>query len=244
METAPLSLFIAFSAGFLSFVSPCVLPLIPSYLSYITGLSFNEMVASEGKTKEVMTRNALAFILGFSTVFILFGVSATFIGRFFLSHQAQIRQGGAVVIILFGLYTLGILKPAFLSRDARVRFQNKPAGLVGSFLIGIAFGAGWTPCVGPILGSILLYASTTGSIWTGAKLLVAYSLGLGLPFFVASMGIQAFFAHSKKATQYMRTISLCSGFFLVVVGVLLFTNSLTRLTTFLSEVGIGWTVGQ
>lgn len=142
METAPLSLLIAFSAGFLSFVSPCVLPLIPSYLSYVTGLSFDEMVASEGKTQEVMIRNALAFIAGFSVVFISFGISATFIGQFLLVHQARIRQWGALLIILFGLYIMGVIKPTLFSRDARFRFQNKPAGLIGSFLVGIAFGAG------------------------------------------------------------------------------------------------------
>ncbi len=244
MEAAPISLLIAFSAGFLSFVSPCVLPLIPSYLSYITGLSLNEMTASGGETRRVMTRNAMAFILGFSTLFIFFGASATFLGRFLLTYQAQIRQGGAVLIILFGLYTLGIVNPAFLARDARFHFQDKPAGLIGSFFVGVAFGAGWTPCVGPILGSILLYASTTGSMWNGITLLAVYSLGLGLPFFLSSLGVHAFLARSRSVGRHMKAITRVSGLLLVVIGLLLLTNSLARLTNFFSEIGMGWTVGQ
>lgn len=244
--TQNMSFFIAFSAGFLSFVSPCVLPLVPSYISYVTGLSLEELTSPEGKARarEVAMKNSLLFILGFSTIFIFFGASATFMGQFFLSNQAIIRKIGGLLIIFFGLYIMGLIKPALLMRDARFHFQNKPAGYIGSYLVGIAFGAGWTPCVGPILGSILLYASTTGSVFTGVQLLAVYSLGLGLPLFLSSLGVQTFLVYFKKTSRHLRYVSGASGVFLVVVGLLIFTNSLTRLTSFFTEIGIGWTIGQ
>ncbi|HZR45284.1 MAG TPA: cytochrome c biogenesis protein CcdA [Candidatus Manganitrophaceae bacterium] len=244
--TQNISFFIAFSAGFLSFISPCVLPLIPSYVSYITGLSLDELTSPEGKARarEVAMKNSLMFILGFSTIFVFFGASATFMGQFFLSNQAIIRRIGGLLIIFFGLYIMGLIKPAILMRDARFHFQSKPAGYVGSYLVGIAFGAGWTPCVGPILGSILLYASTTGSVFTGIELLAIYSLGLGLPLFLSSLGVQTFLVYFKKSARHLRFVSGASGVFLVLVGVLIFTNSLTRLTSFFTEIGLGWTIGQ
>ena len=247
METTQnISLFIAFSAGFLSFVSPCVLPLVPSYVSYITGLSLEELTSPEGKARarRVAVKNSLMFILGFSTIFISLGASATVIGRFFLINQALIRQIGGVLIIFFGLYVMGIFKPALLMRDARIRLQNKPAGYIGSFLVGIAFAAGWTPCVGPILGSILLFASGSNSVWTGMGLLTVYSLGLGIPLFISSLSVQTFLAYFKKTARYLWLVSGVSGLFLVAVGVLIFTNSLTRLTSFFSRIGIGWSIGQ
>jgi cytochrome c-type biogenesis protein len=244
--TQNMSFFIAFSAGFLSFISPCVLPLVPSYVSYITGLSLDELTSPEGKARarEVAIKNSLMFILGFSTIFIFFGASATFMGRFFLSNQAIIRKIGGILIVFFGLYIMGLIRPSLLMRDARFHFQNKPAGYIGSYLVGIAFGAGWTPCVGPILGSILLYASTTGSVFIGVQLLAVYSLGLGLPLFLSSLGVQTFLVYFKKTSRYLRFVSGASGVFLVVVGLLIFTNSLTRLTSFFTEIGFGWTIGQ
>ena len=241
-----ISLFIAFSAGLLSFVSPCVLPVIPSYISYITGLSLEELTAPEGKARarEVAMKNSLMFIGGFSFIFILLGASATLIGRFFLTYQSTIRQIGGLLIIFFGLYIMGLIRPSLLMRDARFHFQSKPAGYLGSFLVGIAFGAGWTPCVGPILGSILLYASASGSVATGIVLLTAYSLGLGLPLFLSSLGVQSFLVYFKKTARHMRWISATSGVFLVAVGLLIFTNSLTRLTSFFSQIGVGWSIGQ
>lgn len=243
---ANMSFMIAFSAGFLSFISPCVLPLVPSYISYITGLSLEELTSPEGKAKarEIALKNSLMFILGFSTIFIFFGASATFIGQFFLSNQDIIRQIGGLLIIFFGLYIMGLFKFAFMARDTRHQFQRKPAGYVGSYFVGIAFGAGWTPCVGPILGSILLYASTTGSVITGIQLLAVYSIGLGLPLFLSALGVQSFLLYFKKTSRYMGWISGASGAFLVAVGVMIFTNSLTRLTSFFTEIGFGWTIGQ
>ncbi len=244
--TGNMSYMIAFSAGFLSFISPCVLPLVPSYISYITGLSLDELTSPEGKARarEIALKNSVMFILGFSTIFIFFGASATYIGKFFLTNQNIIRQIGGLIIIFFGLYIMGVFKFAFMSRDTRHQFQRKPAGFVGSYFVGIAFGAGWTPCVGPILGSILLYASTTGSVMVGIQLLAVYSLGLGLPLFLSALGVQSFLLYFKKTKQYLGWISSASGAFLVAVGVMIFTNSLTRLSSFLTEIGFGWTIGQ
>jgi len=244
--TGNMSYMIAFSAGFLSFVSPCVLPLVPTYISYITGLSYEELTSPEdrARAREISVKNSIIFILGFSTIFIFFGASATFIGQFFLSNQAIIRQIGGAFIIFFGLYIMGLFKLSFMARDKRFHFKNKPAGYVGSYLVGIAFGAGWTPCVGPILGSILLYASTSGSVMTGIQLLSVYSLGLGLPLFLSALGVQTFLLYSKKTSRFMGLISRASGAFLVAVGVMIFTNSLTRLTSFFTKIGIGWTIGQ
>ena len=244
--TVNMSFMIAFSAGFLSFASPCVLPLVPSYISYITGLSLEELTSPEGKARAraIAVKNSIVFILGFSTIFIFFGASATFIGQFFLSNQEIIRQVGGVFIIFFGLYIMGLFKLSFLARDKRFHFNNKPAGYLGSYLVGIAFGAGWTPCVGPILGSILLYASATGSVMTGVQLLAVYSVGLGLPLFLASLGVHSFLLYFKKTVRYMGWITGASGAFLVVVGVMIFTNSLTRLTSFFTQMGVGWTIGQ
>lgn len=237
---------IAFSAGFLSFVSPCVLPLVPSYLSYITGLSVEELADPERRPvgQRVVIHHSLMFIAGFSTIFILFGATATVVGRFFLTHQSLIRQVGGVLIILFGFYIMGLLKAGFLSRDLRYMLKEKPAGYLGSYAVGLAFAAGWTPCVGPILGSILLLAGTTGSVLTGVVLLTAYSAGLGLPLFFTSLGVQSFLTTFKRLNRYLWVVSSLSGAFLVVVGLMIVTNSFTWLTAKLTQMGIGWTIGQ
>jgi cytochrome c-type biogenesis protein len=247
MTSAPnVSLIIAFSAGFLSFISPCVLPLVPSYISYITGLSLEELTrtGAEQKARWIVVINSLMFICGFSAIFIFLGASATMVGQFFLVHQSLIRRVGGILIILFGLYIMGILKIGFLARDIRYHPQDKPAGYLGSFAVGVAFAAGWTPCVGPILGSILLYAGSSGSVMTGILLLSAYSLGLGLPLFLASLGIQSFLGHFKRVSRYLWLVSGVSGMFLVIVGLMIFTNSFTWLTSKLSQMGIGWSIGQ
>ena len=246
MEGIPsVSFVIAFSAGFLSFVSPCVLPLIPTYLAFITGLSLDEL--TDGQThraRGVAVNNSLIFILGFSTVFILFGASASLMGQMLFAYQDIIRRVGGILVVLFGFYMIGFLKLPFLMADKRVHLRQKPAGYLGTFVVGMAFAAGWTPCVGPILGSVLLLASTYDSTSQGIWLLAAYSLGLGLPLLVASMGLNAFLTHSKRLRGHMKSVSLVSGLLLIVVGVLLFTNSFVKLTAWLSRYGIGWYIGQ
>jgi len=178
------SLLMAFGGGLLSFFSPCVLPVIPSYISYITGISFEDLTGEQDRRRirMVTLKNSLLFIAGFSFVFILLGASSSFLGSVLFEYQEAVRKIGGVLIVIMGCYIAGILKIGFLSRDKRLHLRNKPAGLLGSFLVGIAFAAGWTPCIGPILGSILLYAGTAGSVASGIELLTAYALGLGLPF--------------------------------------------------------------
>lgn len=241
-----IGLFAAFSAGLLSFVSPCVLPLVPSYISYISGLSIEQLSKAEERSrfrKEIVL-NSLLFIFGFSTVFIAFGASASLVGQLLITYQDFVRKLGGVLIILFGLYLLGVLNLSFLSTEKRFHFKSRPAGYLGSVLIGVAFAAGWTPCVGPVLGTILLYASTTDSLLNGVTLLAAYSLGLGLPLFATALGVDRFLAYFKRVRAYLWGVSAVCGVFLVAVGVLIYANSLTILTSFLEQHGIGWYVGQ
>src|SRR5215211_6736280 len=185
------SVFAAFGAGLLSFVSPCVLPLVPSYISYITGLSLERLMDAQERQRfrRTIIVNSLLFIAGFSSVFIAFGASASLIGQLLITYQDHIRRLGGLLIIVFGLYLLGVLNIRFFNTEKRLHFGTRPAGYLGSFLIGIAFAAGWTPCVGPVLGTILLYASTTDSLSSGIVLLSAYSLGLGLPLFATALGV-------------------------------------------------------
>ncbi|MEX2491387.1 MAG: cytochrome c biogenesis protein CcdA [Nitrospirales bacterium] len=241
------SLFAAFSAGLLSFISPCVLPLVPSYLSYITGLSVENLAKVEGRErfKSAILLNALLFIAGFSTVFIAFGASASLIGQLLYEYQDMIRKVGGILIIIFGLYLLGVLKLSFFMTERRLmHFESRPVGYLGSFLIGTAFAAGWTPCVGPVLGTILAYASTTKSMSGGVMLLSAYSFGLGLPFFLTAFGMDTFLSYFKSIRTYLGGVSFVSGALLILVGVMIFTDSVTLFTSFLERNGIGWYIGQ
>jgi cytochrome c-type biogenesis protein len=245
--TDSVSYFMAFTAGLFSFISPCVLPVVPSYLCYITGLSFEDLTdetESPKMVKWMIIKNSLMFIGGFSLVFILFGATATSLGQFLHLYQAEIRKIGGAVVVLFGLYIMGILKLGFLMADKRIHFQDKPAGLIGSLIVGVAFASGWTPCVGPILGTILLYASTSGSVSTGIFLLSAYSLGIGLPLFILSFGFNSFLATYKKLIPYMKYINIVSGAFMIFIGALIFSNSFTLLTSLLTRYHIGWNLGK
>ena len=246
-EQAPdVSLFIAFVAGLLSFVSPCVLPLVPSYITYITGLTLEELTSEteRARVRGVIIANSLLFIAGFSSVFIAFGASASLAGQLLTTYQDFIRKLGGALIVVFGLYVMGVLKLNFLMSEARIHLKSRPAGYVGSVLVGVAFAAGWTPCVGPILGTILVYAGTTDSMLTGVKLLSSYSLGIGLPLFITALAVDSFLNYFKKLRGYMYGISVASGVFLVLVGVLIYTNSMTILTSELERHGIGWYIGQ
>jgi len=241
-----IGLFAAFSAGLLSFVSPCVLPLVPSYISYISGLSIEQLSNAEerGRFRKVIIVNSLLFISGFSAVFILFGASASLVGQLLITYQDFVRKLGGVLIVIFGLYLLGVLNLSFLATEKRFHFKSRPAGYLGSVLVGVAFAAGWTPCVGPVLGTILLYASTTDSLLNGVSLLSAYSLGLGLPLFATALGVDRFLAYFKQVRAYLWGVSAVCGVFLIIVGVLIYANSLTIITSFLEQHGIGWYVGQ
>lgn len=234
------SLFIAFGGGLLSFFSPCVLPVIPSYVSYITGISFEDLTGEQdrGRIRKTTLKNSIFFIAGFSLIFILLGASSSFLGAMLSEYQGIIRKAGGVMIVVMGLYIAGVLKIGFLSREKRLHLQNKPAGLLGSFLVGTAFAAGWTPCIGPVLGSILLYASTAGSVASGIELLTAYALGLGIPFFFTSLAINTALSYFRKINRSMRVISVVSGLFLVVAGIMLFTGTFGVLSRYMTMLSI------
>jgi len=235
------SLLAAFLAGLLSFVSPCVLPLVPSYLMYITGLSLNQLTDSAERRRERTTIvvNALLFIVGFSLVFIAFGASASLTGQMLTEHQQLIRQIGGGFVILFGLYVMGIVKLKFLMSEKRIHLRSRPGGYAGSLLIGATFAAGWTPCVGPVLGAMLMYASTTDTLADGVTLLAFYSFGLGLPLFAAAIGMERFLACFNQVRGYVGIVSTISGVFLVIFGLAIYSDSLSLITSVFERYGIG-----
>jgi cytochrome c-type biogenesis protein len=229
----------AFLGGLLSFLSPCVLPLIPSYVSFITGISFDEFKSGDSaRLRKLTIVNSSAFVLGFSTVFILLGVSSSFVGKLLAIYYDHIRIIGGILIIAMGLYVMGVLKLNFLAADKRVHLQSKPRGHFGSFIIGLTFGAGWTPCIGPILGSILLIASTTGSAMEGFKLLLMYSLGLAIPFLATSLAINTFLSKFSTIQKYMKLIMIISGLLLIGFGVILLTDKVYLLLSIAPDLGV------
>jgi cytochrome c-type biogenesis protein len=221
---------VAFLAGLLSFLSPCVLPLVPSYLSFITGMSG---VGEIEARRHLALLHALLFVLGFTLIFVALGATATALGRVLHAYQDWLERIGGLLILFFGLYTLGVFRIAVLSREARVRLADKPLGFLGSVLAGMAFGAGWTPCIGPILGSILLYTSTRADLTQGLELLGAYSLGLALPFLIAAWALEAFLRWFQRFRRYIGWVERVAGALLVVVGLLLLTGSFTLLSGWL-----------
>lgn len=221
---------IAFSAGFLSFISPCVLPLFPSYLTYITGISFKELSEPQGRKLRGMTiLHSLLFIMGFSSVFILMGASATYLGQILASYQEWIMKAGGILIITLGIHFTGLIQIPFLQMEKRFELRKKPLGFLGSFLVGVVFATGWTPCIGPILSTILIYASTSQKFSTGILLLTLYSMGLGVPFFLSSLAFNSFLFTFERIKRYMRVITLISGIFLILVGILILTDAFRSL---------------
>jgi cytochrome c-type biogenesis protein len=223
------SLLAAFAAGFLSFISPCVLPLIPGYISFVSGVSVDEMRAdaAPATSRLQVFITSLAFVLGFSLVFIALGASATAIGKFIFAKLPLLSKIAGAVLIVFGLHTMGVFRLAFLETEKRMHAQRKPAGPLGALLVGVAFAFGWTPCIGPILGGILAIAGSRNSVGEGVTLLAVYSLGLGIPFLLTSLAINQFFGAAKKIRKYYHAIELTSGALLVVIGLLIMTGQLT-----------------
>lgn len=237
-----ISFSLAFLAGVLSFLSPCVFPLVPSYVSFITGISFEDLTAGADRrrVRNLTITNSLAFIFGFSAVFISLGASSSAVGQMLFRYQEWIRIIGGILVIIFGLFIAGFLNLNFLMKDKKIHLSGRPAGYAGAFIIGMTFAAGWTPCIGPILGSILLYASSKGSAVYGIKLLAVYSLGLAVPFFVSALAMNSFLSYSKKLQKYMRAIMIISGLLLIVFGIMLLTNRLRELTGLLPDFGINF----
>jgi cytochrome c-type biogenesis protein len=229
----------AFLGGLLSFLSPCVLPLIPSYVSFITGISFEDFkTGDKARIRKLTIINSLAFVTGFSTVFVLLGVSSSYVGKYFAIYYDHIRIVGGTIIIVMGLYVMGVIKLDFLSAERRVHLHSKPRGHFGSYIVGLAFGAGWTPCIGPILGTILLVASTTGSAMAGFKLLLVYSAGLAIPFVATALFINSFLSHFSAIQKYMKLIMIISGLLLIGFGVILLMDKVYLLLNIAPDLGL------
>jgi len=227
-----ISLSIAFFAGFISFISPCVLPLIPGYVSFICGTTLNEL---DNKSKNFILKKSIFFSLGFSLVFISLGATATFIGSFLLQNSKILSIASGVIIIFFGIYLLEIIKINLLNKsfgNFNIKYSNN---LLFPFIVGIGFGFGWTPCIGPILGSILAFASMEDSIYKGILLLSLYSLGLAIPFVLSSLLIKRFLIFSKSLKNYLINIKKISGIILIITGILIVTEKLQILGFYLIE---------
>lgn len=237
-STGSISLGAAFFGGLVSFLSPCVLPLVPSYVTYVTGMTLDELTTrGDAAARRRAAAHGTLFVFGFGFVFVALGATATVLGSALRGALPLLRQVGGIVIAVFGLYLLGVLRLPFLMRERRLHLASRPAGLAGSVIAGAAFGAGWTPCVGPMLASILLYSGLEASIGQGMWLLVAYTLGLGLPFFVVAVGFNWYLARAPRLRRWLVPIERVAGGLLLLVGVLLFTGRFTMLSAFLAGFG-------
>jgi cytochrome c-type biogenesis protein len=229
------SLFFSMLMGIVSFASPCILPLIPSYVSYITGISFDELVGPGSRRKNINTTllHSLAFVAGFTVVFVLLGATASIIGQLMIEHLKTIRIAGGMLMIILGLFVSDVIPIPFLQQDAKIHLKNRPAGFLGTFLVGIVFAAGWTPCTGPFLAAALMQAAQSETMVTGMVLLVFYSLGIGIPFVLSAVAISVFLSSFKKLKDYLRAIKIASGVILIIMGLLLITDKWTLITSYL-----------
>lgn len=224
-----INIFIAFGAGFLSFISPCVLPLYPAFLSYITGMSVSDLKDDSNKFNKKSLLHTIFFLVGFSCVFIMLGFTTSFIAEFLTAYQDAIRQIGAILIIFFGLVIVGVLNFDFLMKDKRVTFKNKPAGYVGSFLIGLAFSLGWQPCMGPILAIVITLAAQNPNI--GMVMMISYVLGFSLPFLILSF----FIGKLNWIKRHSSFLVKIGGYIMIFMGIALFFDWMTKLTSFLAS---------
>jgi len=232
---ADVNIFLAFGAGLLSFISPCCLPLYPAFLSYITGASITELKSENAMLQKRSLLHTIFFLLGFSVIFIALGFGTSFIGEIFMDYQDLIRQVGAIFIVFFGFVILGVFTPDFLMKEKRIQFKNRPAGYLGSSLIGMAFAAGWTPCTGPILASVIfLAASNPGS---GLLYMTAYTLGFAIPFFVLSF----FIGRMNWIKKHNILIMKIGGVIMIIMGVMLFFDWLTKIIIFFTNLFGGFT---
>lgn len=224
---------IAFTAGLLSFLSPCVLPLVPSYLTFVTGMSLEDLQA--GVNRKATFVHSLLFVFGFSLIFVLLGASASFLGQFFRQYELWIARIGGIIIIVLGLHMSGVLRITPLMREKRMHLNDKPVGYLGTLGVGMAFGAGWTPCIGPILGAILTYGFTQDTMWAGVGLLSVYSAGLAVPFLVTSLALDGFLQAFKRFRRWIPVVEKASGVLLIVLGLLLLTGQFTVLSAYLTR---------
>ena len=233
------SIFMAFAAGLISFLSPCVLPLVPGYISFVSGVTFSEIKMRKpvptflDKKKRIVLINSLFFVTGFSLVFILLGATATWIGSFLSSKISLMSKIGGVIIIFFGVYKIGLIRPRLFYREARVNIRNRKFGYAGALIIGAAFALGWTPCIGPILGVILTYAGTLDNVNQGIVLLLVYSLGLGVPFLLTAFGVNHFWRFFTRIKKYLGVLEVTSGVIMVILGVMIYSNKLVLIQSWL-----------
>lgn len=228
----------AAGAGLLSFLSPCVLPLVPAYLCFVAGTTLDRLVAAEGLDPALTRRvfvSALAFVIGFSTVFVIMGSSASALNRLILENIEVIGKVAGAVIVIFGLHYMGLLKIPLLYREARIHTSERPTSILGAYVIGLAFAFGWTPCVGPILATILTVAASRDQLGYGVSLLATYALGLGIPFLLAALAVKPFMAFMQRFRRHLRKVEITAGALLVVTGILIFTNSLGQFSYYLLE---------
>jgi cytochrome c-type biogenesis protein len=229
--TESVGIVIALTAGIFSFLSPCVLPLVPSYLSFVTGMSLEDL--QEGADRGRTLTYALLFVAGFSLIFVLLGATAGFLGQFLRVYEDWIVRIGGVVILVLGLHMAGVLRITPLLREVRFQVSDRPAGYLGAVGVGMAFGAGWTPCIGPQLGAIYTFAATRETMWAGVGLLGVYSLGLAVPFLITAVAVDRFLLFFKRFRRFIPVVEKASGFLLVLLGLLLVTGAFTALTTWL-----------
>ena len=236
MDTAQgVGLAVAFTAGLLSFLSPCVLPLIPSYVSFITGLELDDV----HRAKHTALVHSVLFVVGFTLVFLALGATATLVGQLFIRQRDWVSRIGGVLVIVFGLYLLGVFNLGAFARERRVHVARKPLGYLGTVLVGMAFAAGWTPCIGPILGAVLTYTASAADMNRGIALLLSYALGLAVPFVLAAVMIDRFVPMFQRYRRGMVVVTRVSGALLIAVGLLMITGSMTMLTAWLQR----WTPG-
>ncbi|RMH18063.1 MAG: cytochrome c biogenesis protein CcdA [Gemmatimonadetes bacterium] len=240
--TEQITVAVALTAGVLSFLSPCVLPLVPSYLSFVTGMSLEDL--QEGVDRRATLIHSLLFVTGFSVIFIALGATASFLGAFLNAFQDWIARIGGVIIIILGLHLIGVFRIAPLMRERRIQVHDRPAGYLGTLGIGAAFGAGWTPCIGPVLGAILGLAGTQETVWDGVMLLGWYSLGLAIPFLLASLALDRFLSAFSRFRSLLPWVERAAGGLLIVLGLLLLTGNFTTLTGLLARFTPEWVLDR
>ena len=236
--TNSVGMLVALMAGIFSFLSPCVLPLVPSYLSFVTGMSLEDL--QDGVDRRATFIHSLLFVAGFSIIFITLGASASFLGVFLRVYEVWIARVGGTLIFILGLHLTGVFRIAPLMRERRVHVNDKPAGYIGTLGVGAAFGAGWTPCIGPVLGAILTLAGTQDTVWSGVWLLSVYSLGLAIPFLVSALALDFFLGAFSKFRRFLPIVEKASGVMLIILGLLLATGSFTILSTYLVRFTPEW----
>jgi cytochrome c-type biogenesis protein len=239
---AQISVLVAMGAGVLSFLSPCVFPLVPSYLAFVGGLSLEEIEGAKAGAahRRRLLGHSAAFIAGFSAIFIGFGASATLLGQVLFDYRPVIQKVGGVLVILFGLHIAGWLPMPFLMRERHLAVKNRPAGYLAAALVGVTFAAGWIPCVGPILGAILVMAGTAQTVGQGVLLLAAYSAGLAVPFFLSALLYGRFLGFFHRFKNLLPWVSRASGLLLILIGLLLLTEYFTLLSTYALQFTPKW----